>query len=97
MHPAKHATATIALYAMVAEDFRALTPLIHSHVNPRGSFKFGMAASVTGNRTLAMVAAMGQGMQAIHEMAQAAMACIATPIGLALTAIAGAATIASLA
>ena len=27
---------------MAAEDFRALTPLIHSHVNPYGSFELDM-------------------------------------------------------
>ena len=29
--------------SMAQEDFRALTPLIHSHVNPYGSFELDMA------------------------------------------------------
>ena len=28
---------------MAEEDFRALTPLIHSHINPYGSFELDMA------------------------------------------------------
>jgi hypothetical protein len=29
----------VGLVAVADEDFRALAPLIHSHVNPRGTFE----------------------------------------------------------
>jgi TnpA family transposase len=41
---------------MAEEDFRALTPLIHNHVNPYGSFKLDMAKRLPLDEPAALVA-----------------------------------------
>ena len=41
---------------MAEEDFRALTPLIHNHVNPYGSFKLDMAKRLPLDELAALVA-----------------------------------------
>ena len=39
---------------MAAEDFRALTPLIHSHVNPYGSFELDMEKRLSLDQPVAV-------------------------------------------